>query len=40
VTAELKGSYWSLLLSEEKYESSYVVYLLEGHMYFHDIPLY
>jgi len=32
--------YWSLLSSEEKYESPYVVYLPEGHMDFHDILLY
>jgi len=29
-----------MLSSEEKYECPYVVYLPEGHMYFHDIPLF
>jgi hypothetical protein len=34
------GQYRYPSLSEEKYESPYVVYLLEGHKDFHDILLY
>jgi len=32
--------YCSLLSSEEKYESPYVVYLREGHIDYHDILLF
>jgi hypothetical protein len=32
VTAELQGFITSLLLIEEKYEYSYMIYLSEGHI--------
>jgi len=40
VMAELRMMILGLLLIEEIYESPYVVSLLEGHTYFHEIQLY
>ena len=38
--AELQGVILSLLSIKENYESPYVVYPLEGHMYIYDSLLY